>query len=123
MRSDQRERRDEPFIEVSTNANADAVVVRLGGELDMYTIVAIRGALFDAVRGATGTVVVDLEDVEFLDSTALATFVEARRRLRNSESFLLAAPGLEPRRALEVSGLDRHFRVYATVDEALAAAR
>jgi hypothetical protein len=36
--------------------------------------------------------------------------------------FRLAAPGLETRRALEVSGLDRHFLVHDTVAEALEAA-
>ena len=37
--------------------------------------------------------------------------------------FRLAAPGMETRRALEVSGLDRHFLVHDTVPEALEAAR
>jgi anti-sigma B factor antagonist len=120
MRSDQRGRRDESVIEVSTNG--DAIVVRLGGELDMHTTGPVRRALLDAVNGATGTVVVDLAEVEFMDSTALATLLEARGRLRSGDSFLLAAPGLEARRALEVSGLDRHFRVFTTVEEALAAA-
>ena len=119
MRTDQRGRRDEPVIQVSTDG--DATVVRLGGELDIYTTGPVRGALLDTVNGAAGTVVVDLAEVEFMDSTALATLLEARGRLRNADSFRLAAPGLEARRALEVSGLDRHFRVFATVEEALAA--
>jgi hypothetical protein len=33
----------------------------------------------------------------------------------------LAAPGLETRRALEISGLDRHFAVHDSLDEALSA--
>jgi anti-anti-sigma factor len=119
MRSDQRGRRDEPVVEVSTNG--DAIVVRLAGELDLANAAAVRRALLDAVDGAPGRVVVDLGEVEFMDSTALATLVEARARLRDRDRFVLAAPALEARRALEVSGLDRHFRVHATVDEALAA--
>ena len=119
MRSDQRGRRGEPVIEVS--ANGDATLVRLGGELDIHTTRSIRGPLLDAMNGAAGTVVVDLAEVEFMDSTALATLLEARGRLRSGDSFRLAAPGLEARRALEVSGLDRHFRVFGTVEEALAA--
>jgi anti-sigma B factor antagonist/stage II sporulation protein AA (anti-sigma F factor antagonist) len=119
MRSDQRGRRDEPVIEVSTNG--DATVVRLGGELDMATTGPVRRALLDAADGASGRVVVDLAEVEFMDSTALAILLEARARLHGNDRFLLAAPGLEARRALEVSGLDRHFRVCATVEDALAA--
>ena len=47
--------------------------------------------------------------------------IEARRQLDNGRAFLLAAPGLETRRALEISGLDRHFVVHASVSEALLA--
>lgn len=119
MRSDARGRRGEPAIEVSTDG--DVTVVRLGGELDIHTTGPIRRVLLDAVSAATGIVVVDLAEVEFMDSTALAMLLEARGRLRSGDSFRLAAPALEARRALEVSGLDRHFRVFGTVEDALAA--
>ena len=41
--------------------------------------------------------------------------------MANRKGFLLAAPGLETRRALEISGLDRHFTVHESVSEALLA--
>ena len=116
----QRGRRDEPVIEVSENG--DAIVVRLAGELDLHTSGPLRRALLDSIDGARGRVVVDLAQVEFMDSTTLAILLEARARLPRREDFLLAAPGLEARRALEVSGLDRHLSVHATVEDALAAA-
>jgi anti-sigma B factor antagonist len=64
--------------------------------------------------------VVDLGAVQFVDSTALGVLVEARSRMTDKQAFVLAAPGAETRRALEVSGLDRHFNVSATVEDALA---
>ncbi len=118
MGSDQRGRRDEPVIEISRNGNA--IVIRLGGELDLYTVPAVRGELLRSLDGAAGTVVVDLARVGFMDSTALALLLEARARLSERDRFLLAAPALEARRALAVSGLDRHFAVHATVEDALA---
>jgi anti-sigma B factor antagonist len=66
-------------------------------------------------------VIVDLGAVEFVDSTALGVLIEARTRLANRRAFLLAAPQLETRRALEISGLDRHFSVHETVPAALVA--
>jgi anti-anti-sigma factor len=66
-------------------------------------------------------VVVDLSEVEFIDSTALGVLIEARTRIDNRQAFLLAAPGLETRRALEISGLDRHFSVHDSVSDALLA--
>src|SRR5438045_7273340 len=45
----------------------------------------------------------DLSGVTFIDSAALGVLIEARTRLPNRRGFLLAAPGLETRRALEIS--------------------
>jgi anti-sigma B factor antagonist len=98
-----------------------AYVVRLAGELDLYNANAVREALFEAASGGPDRIVVDLSEVEFLDSTTLGVLIEARTKLANRNAFLLAAPGLETRRALQISGLDRHFAVHETVPEALEA--
>jgi anti-sigma B factor antagonist len=111
--------RKEPVLGVEQQG--DACVVRLGGELDLYNAPQVREALTRANQGSPARVVVDLSEVEFIDSTALGVLIEARTRLDNRRAFLLAAPGLEPRRALEISGLDRHFTVHDSVSEALVA--
>jgi len=98
-----------------------ALVVHLIGELDLYNAPALRESLAALVAEAPSRVVIDLEQVEFVDSTALGVLIEARSRLDEPRSFLLAAPGIETSRALQVSGLDRHLGVHATVEEALRA--
>jgi len=98
------------------------VVLSLAGELDLYNAEEVRAALLDACAGEPRALVVDLEEVRFIDSTALGVLIEARSRMTDRSGFRLAAPGLETRRALEVSGLDRHFLVHDTVAEALEAA-
>ena len=97
------------------------VVVSLAGELDLYNAEEVRAALVEASESGTTLLVVDLEQVRFIDSTALGVLIEGRARLSDRQGFRLASPGLETRRALEVSGLDRHFLVFETVEEALAA--
>ena len=98
-----------------------ARVVRLGGELDLYNAAEVRSALADACAQAPERLVVDLGEVEFIDSTALGVLIETRTKLDNRDGFLLAAPGLETRRALQISGLDQLFTVHETVPEALGA--
>ena len=98
-----------------------AVVIRLVGELDLYNAPAVRSALLELCSEQPERLVVDLSEVDFVDSTALGVLIEARAQLANRQAFLLAAPGLETHRALTISGLDQHLAVHETVDAALAA--
>ena len=98
-----------------------AVVIRLVGELDLYNAPEVRSALLEVCAEEPGRLVVDLAEVDFIDSTALGVLIEARARLANGQSFLIASPGLETHRALTISGLDQHLSVHDTVASALAA--
>jgi anti-sigma B factor antagonist len=106
---------------LSVDAVGAACVVRLGGELDLYNADEVRSALAAACAEAPERIVIDLGEVEFIDSTALGILIETRTKLDNRGGLLLAAPGLETRRALQISGLDRLFTVHDTVPEALVA--
>ena len=101
--------------------NGDAVVVTLAGELDLYNAEAVRNVLIEECARKPERVVIDLSRVEFIDSTALGVLIEARTKLENGRAFLLASPAVETRRALEISGLDRHFGMHDTLDAALTA--
>lgn len=109
--------RDRPVL--SVDEVGTAVVVRLGGELDLYNAEQVRGALAEAAQRRPARLVVDMSQVEFMDSTALSVLVEARKA--TGGQFRLAGPREDTRRTLEVSGLDRHLNVHATIDEALTA--
>jgi anti-sigma B factor antagonist len=110
--------REDPIAGIERNDKS--VVVALAGELDLYNAHVVRDALLKCATEAPERLVVDLSAVKFIDSTALGVLIEARTRMANRRAFLLAAPGLETRRALEVSGLDRHFSVHDSLDEALS---
>jgi len=98
-----------------------AVIVELVGELDLYNAHLVREQLFAAAKGGPERLVVELSGVTFIDSTGLGVLIEARTCMANRRAFLLVSPGVETRRALEISGLDRHFAVHDSLDEALSA--
>lgn len=122
-RAEQEERRrrlrEQPVIAVEQDGAA--YVVRLGGELDLYNAEQVRTALLEIAGRAPQRLVLDLTEVEFIDSTALGALIEARASLPNRRGLLLASPNIETRRALQVSGLDRHLPVHDSVGAALAA--
>ena len=98
-----------------------ALVIHLVGEIDLYNAPALRAALLELCAERPERLVVDLAEVDFVDSTALGILIEARTKLENPQSFFLAAPGRETHRALTISGLDQHLAVHDTVDSALTA--
>lgn len=98
-----------------------AVVVHLVGELDLYNAPEVREALLQVCAEQPERLVVDLGEVDFVDSTALGVLIEARTKLTNRKTFLLAAPGRDTHRALTISGLDQHLAVHETVESALQA--
>jgi anti-sigma B factor antagonist len=105
----------------SVQERGDAIVVDLAGELDLYNAHLAREALLGAASRSPERLVVVLSEVTFIDSTGLGVLVETRTRLANRRAFLLVAPGVETRRALEISGLDRHFALHDTLEGALSA--
>jgi anti-sigma B factor antagonist len=111
--------REDPVAGI--DRNSDATVVHLAGELDLYNAQTVREALLAVAEESPQRLVVDLAAVNFIDSTALGVLIEARTRMANRKAFLLASPGLETRRALEISGLDKHFNVHESVSDALSA--
>jgi anti-sigma B factor antagonist len=96
-----------------------SVVLHLAGELDLYNADEVRGALAEAVESDPKRIVIDMSEVQFVDSTALGVLIEARSKLGRSD-LVLAGPQLETRRTLQVSGLDRHLPVHDSVADALA---
>jgi anti-anti-sigma factor len=96
----------------------DAAVIVLAGELDLYNAEDIRSAFTEAIGAGPRCVVVDMAEVEFIDSTALGVLIEAGSRLGENR-LRLASPQLGTRRTLQVTGLDRRLPVYDSVDAAL----
>jgi anti-sigma B factor antagonist len=96
-----------------------SVVVRLAGELDLYNSAEVREAIERAGAETPARLVADLTEVTFVDSTMLGSLVEAQKSLPEGTRLLLAGPTSDVRRALDVSGLARHFDVRESVADAL----
>ena len=111
----------QPVVQ-TVEQHGQAFVVRLLGELDLYNADDVRTALADVSAQEPERVVVDLEEVTFIDSTGLGVLVEARTKLANRRAFLLSRPQVETKRALEISGLAKQIPVYDTLEQALASA-
>jgi anti-sigma B factor antagonist len=98
-----------------------ASIVVLKGDVDLESSPAAREILLKSVEGA-GTVLVDLSSVTYIDSSGVASLVEALQAAkRNGGRFALVAASDPTRRVLELARLDKVFTMYMTVDEGLKA--
>jgi anti-sigma B factor antagonist len=98
-----------------------ASIVVLKGDVDLESSPAAREVLLKSVEGA-GKVLVDLSSVTYIDSSGVASLVEALQAAkRNGGRFALVAASDPTRRVLELARLDKVFTIYTTVDEGLQA--
>ena len=99
-------------FEVSEARDGDRVVLAVSGEIDLGTVGELRDALVRAGESGAPEVLVDLSDVDFMDSTGLSALVIAHRSMGADARWLvIICPPGPARRALEVSGLDGVLRL------------
>jgi anti-sigma B factor antagonist len=84
------------------------VVISVRGELDLQTCPLLWNRLAEAIPLTRQRLVVDLRNATFIDSTGLAVFVRAFKRLRHGGADLvLRSPNKSARKVLHITGLDR----------------
>ena len=110
----------QPLHLESVAAGRDRVVLRLAGEFDVYTAPQLRERVIELVDGGTRHVLADLREVTFLDSTGLGALIGGLKRLRACDGSLTLVTGAERiLRIFRVTGLDRVFVVWPSVQEAV----
>ncbi|WP_377640209.1 STAS domain-containing protein [Oryzobacter terrae] len=109
-------------LSVTTSRQGDVTIVSVAGEVDVYTAAQLRAALDEEVAAGHVELVVDLDDVTFLDSTGLGVLVGRLKLVRNQSGWLrLVCANERILRVFRITGLDKVFGIHASLDEALAA--
>jgi anti-sigma B factor antagonist len=110
---------DELSIDLKPESRGEALLFKLRGSLDLATSPTVRAALSDA-QETKKNVVVDLTQLEFLDSTGLGALIGAHRRAtEGGGSFRLIVNEGPILRLLTITGLMRVLSVYHGIDDAL----
>ena len=111
---------DDPDLTIDIRREADAAVVTPRGEVTVFTSPALRQRLREVIEGGARRIVMDLSAVEYVDSSGVATFVDALREARQKQGRLTLA-GVKPRvrGVFEIARLDTLFPMVDTVEEAL----
>lgn len=87
-------------------------LIRVVGEVDLYSSPELRKAILKAVPSAEGGLAIDMAGVTYIDSSGVATLVEGLRSAReHGTGFALVSPSPAVMQVLELARLDSIFEV------------
>lgn len=112
----------EETSEPTTTIFHDVAIITVTGELDLALCIKLTPELNAALRSSVRAIVIDLEAVSLVDSSGIALLLNALRHLDHSgRQLAIACPLGSPRRAFELTALDRQLPMHETRQGALAA--
>ncbi len=98
----------------------DVGVVAVSGEMDLYTASQFKADIDEAIASTSGDLILDLSDLDMIDSTALGVMLGALRRLSDEGRWLvLVVAQRHVLRILTITGLLTTFRIAPSRREAL----
>ena len=114
-------------LKVTGGERGEWAVLQVSGELDLVTSPALRQHVHDAVAEGRHSLVLDLSEVMFCDSSGVGVLIASRRLIRSCQGSLRlilpaqgAAEGSHVNRVLGALGVRRLFDVYPDVAAAVA---
>jgi anti-sigma B factor antagonist len=106
-------------LSLTTRETEGVLVVDVAGEIDVYTSPKLRERLVGLVNEGAASIVVNLDEVDFIDSTGLGVLVGVLKRIRaRGGSLGLVCHSDALLRVFTITGLEKVFAIYASVDEA-----
>lgn len=87
------------------------LVFRPTGDLDVIGGPVLLHAVERAAVSRSDDVEIDLQHVEFLDSSGIQVLVRLNQRRSNGQGLVLRSPRPQARKVLELTGLTNHFGI------------
>ncbi len=106
-------------LTLSTREVGARTVVAVGGEIDVYTAPKLRDTITDLVAAGIYNIVVDMQGVEFLDSTGLGVLVGGLKKVRAHDGSLeLVCNADRLLKIFKITGLAKVFVIHESAEAA-----
>ena len=107
-------------LTIEVRHEQDRIVLSLHGELDLVGAPRLQSELEIHTADAADIVVLDLDDVHFIDSAGLRVVLAAHERTVERGQRLALTPGSpQVQRLLSIAGVNGHLQTIASADAAL----
>lgn len=105
---------------LTSPALGNVTVVSPAGDIDMHESPKLRKVVLEAITKKPATVLIDLAQVGFIDSSGVATLVEALKASKAGGTHLiLCGMSAKVLDVFELSRLDKIFKIVPTAKDAL----
>ena len=96
-------------------------ILDVAGEVDLSSAPSLRARLGEVVEGGSRRLLVNLEDVGFMDSSGLSVLVAGMKGMREAGGEMAVACSNEAiLKIFTITGLDRVFAIHGSVAEAVS---
>ncbi len=107
-------------LRIDVRHERDRIVLRLFGELDLASAPLLQSEIESAEEGAAQPVVLDLENLEFIDSTGLRIILAAHERSQErGQTLALTRGSQQVQRIMAITGIDQQLRIIESADQQL----
>ena len=108
-------------LSLTSRTEGDFEVIEVGGEIDVYTAPKLREAIVAAVDAGHTNLIIDVQKVEFLDSTGLGVLVGGLKKVRAHDGSLdLVCTQERLLKIFRITGLAKVFAIHGSQADALA---
>jgi len=109
-------------LSLDTRHENGHTIIEVGGEIDVYTAPKLRDRISELVADGNYNLVIDMENVDFLDSTGLGVLVGGLKKLRAHDgSMQLICTQERLLKIFRITQLAKVFAIYDSQADALAA--
>ena len=105
-------------MQIATTPGSDRYLITVSGEVDLATSPELDTAIIAAIDSGATSVVIDLTDVSFMDSSGLGVIVRALKRCREAENDLdLVITNERVLKVFGITGLDQVIPIHASIQD------
>jgi len=106
------------LMDISFKDLGEHRVVEVSGEVDLYNVSELKKALFAITNGEFESVVVDMSNVNYMDSSGIGALVASQKKMRaNNGKFALLNIHEDVLNILKLATLDKFFKIYDNADD------
>jgi anti-sigma B factor antagonist len=104
---------------ISNNLENGKLLVKIEGEVDVYTSIDLKKELTKLVESDQKNIIIDLENVNYMDSSGLGVLVALLKELKKigGELKLISLP-VSVKKIFDLTRLTKFFNIYNNLDEA-----